>query len=64
LKLVEQRWGLAPLGADANALSIGTALDFQQDPRSARTTKLRKSSAQRARLRLRRRPARFARTRS
>ena len=36
LKLVEQRWNLAPLAArDANALSIGTALDFFQDPREA-----------------------------
>jgi phospholipase C len=36
LKLIENRWSLQPLGArDANALSIGTALDFEQQPRTA-----------------------------
>jgi phospholipase C len=36
LKLIEKRWGLQPLAArDANALSIGTALDFEQAPRTA-----------------------------
>jgi phospholipase C len=36
LKLIENRWNLQPLGVrDANALSIGTALDFQQTPRTA-----------------------------
>ena len=36
LKLIEKRWGLPPLAArDASAISIGTALDFEQRPRSA-----------------------------
>jgi hypothetical protein len=35
-KLIENRWNLQPLGArDANALTIGTALDFEQQPRTA-----------------------------
>jgi phospholipase C len=36
LKLIEKRWSLPSLAArDANALSIGTALDFEQAPRTA-----------------------------
>jgi len=36
LKLIEQRWNLPPLAMrDANALSLGTALDFAQQPRTA-----------------------------
>jgi phospholipase C len=36
LKLIEKRWNLPPLAArDASALSIGTALDFEQQPRTA-----------------------------
>ena len=36
LKLIEKRWNLAPLGRrDASAHSIGTALDFEQSPRTA-----------------------------
>jgi hypothetical protein len=36
LKLIEQRWNLPPLGfRDASALSLGTALDFEQEPRTA-----------------------------
>jgi phospholipase C len=34
LKLIEERWTLPPLTVrDASALSLGTALDFQQQPR-------------------------------
>jgi phospholipase C len=36
LKLIEKRWNLPPLAVrDANALSLGTALDFEQQPRTA-----------------------------
>lgn len=36
LKLIEKRWNLPPLAVrDANALSLGTALDFAQRPRTA-----------------------------
>jgi hypothetical protein len=36
LKLIEKRWSLPPLAVrDANALSLGTALDFEQRPRTA-----------------------------
>lgn len=36
LKLIEKRWNLPPLAVrDASALSIGTALDFEQPPRTA-----------------------------
>jgi phospholipase C len=36
LKLIEKRWNLRPLAVrDASALSLGTALDFEQQPRTA-----------------------------
>ena len=36
LKMVETRWGLAPLGArDASANNLGDVLDFSQSPRTA-----------------------------
>jgi phospholipase C len=36
LKMVETRWGLAPLGArDASANNLASLLDFTQEPRSA-----------------------------